>query len=64
MHYDADTLAEGKRKCKAALQKELGLPVKPDVPVLGFIGRLDYQKVGWDGCMLDWIGCLNHQKVG
>ncbi len=28
-----------------ALQKELGLPINPDVPVLGFIGRLDYQKV-------------------
>lgn len=29
---------------KAALQKELSLPVKPDVPFIGFIGRLDYQK--------------------
>lgn len=43
-HYDVDTLAEGKAKCKAALQKELGLPVDPDAPMLGFIGRLDYQK--------------------
>ncbi|WIA09124.1 hypothetical protein OEZ85_008536 [Tetradesmus obliquus] len=42
--YDMDTLAEGKRQCKMALQKELGLPVDPDVPLLGFIGRLDYQK--------------------
>ena len=24
--------------------QELGLPVNPDVPLLGFIGRLDYQK--------------------
>ena len=24
--------------------QELGLPVNPDVPMLGFIGRLDYQK--------------------
>ncbi|VAI82794.1 unnamed protein product [Triticum turgidum subsp. durum] len=35
-------------KCKAELQKELGLPVREDVPLLdsqiGFIGRLDYQK--------------------
>ena len=29
---------------QAALQKELGLPVDPDVPLFGFIGRLDYQK--------------------
>lgn len=27
-----------------ALQKELGLPVNPDIPLFGFIGRLDYQK--------------------
>ena len=29
---------------KAALQKELSLPERPDVPLIGFIGRLDYQK--------------------
>jgi glycogen synthase len=34
----------GKQKCKAALQKELGLAVDPSVPLLGFIGRLDHQK--------------------
>ncbi|KAJ7543722.1 hypothetical protein O6H91_09G050100 [Diphasiastrum complanatum] len=34
----------GKAECKAALQKELGLAVRPDVPFIGFIGRLDYQK--------------------
>lgn len=27
-----------------ALQRELGLPEDPDIPLLGFIGRLDYQK--------------------
>ena len=43
--YDENTLVEGKAACKAALQKELGLPVNPDVPMIGFIGRLDYQKV-------------------
>lgn len=42
--YDITTLKAGKAACKAALQKELGLPVNPDVPLLGFIGRLDYQK--------------------
>ncbi len=36
--------AQGKAACKAALQKELGLPVDPSKPLLGFIGRLDYQK--------------------
>ena len=32
---------------KVALQKELGLPVKPDVPLLGVVGRLAGQK-GFD----------------
>ena len=34
----------GKAACKAALQRELGLPEDPSVPLLGFIGRLDFQK--------------------
>ena len=42
--YDINSLDQGKGACKAALQAEWGLPVNPDVPVLGFIGRLDYQK--------------------
>ncbi|KAI3975600.1 hypothetical protein MKX01_017513 [Papaver californicum] len=42
-HYSIDDFT-GKQECKAALQKELGLPVRPDVPLIGFIGRLDYQK--------------------
>lgn len=35
----------GKAQCKAALQRELGLPEDAGVPLLGFIGRLDFQKV-------------------
>ncbi|GLT63661.1 hypothetical protein SLA2020_362070 [Shorea laevis] len=42
-HYSADDLS-GKVQCKISLQKELGLPVRPEVPLIGFIGRLDYQK--------------------
>lgn len=34
----------GKAVCKRALQREFRLPPEPDVPVIGFIGRLDYQK--------------------
>ncbi|KAI5072640.1 hypothetical protein GOP47_0012746 [Adiantum capillus-veneris] len=41
--YTLDDLS-GKAECKAALQKELGLAVRPEVPLVGFIGRLDYQK--------------------
>ncbi|KAL4856848.1 Granule-bound starch synthase 2 [Chlorella vulgaris] len=42
-NYDVDTL-DKKNQCKMALQKELGLPVDANIPMLGFIGRLDYQK--------------------
>ncbi|GMP24892.1 hypothetical protein CsSME_00002001 [Camellia sinensis var. sinensis] len=42
-HYSIHDLS-GKVECKIALQKELGLPIDPDCPLIGFIGRLDYQK--------------------
>lgn len=34
----------GKVQCKAQLQRELGLPVRADRPMFGFISRLDFQK--------------------
>lgn len=34
----------GKALCKEALQKQLGLPCRPNAPVICFIGRLDHQK--------------------
>ena len=40
----ASVIPAGKASCKEALQKELGLRVDKDIPLLGFIGRLDYQK--------------------
>ena len=39
-HYNADTFREGKALCKAALQKEVGLPVRPDVPLMVMVTRL------------------------
>ena len=57
--FDAQDLA-GKARCKAALQEEAGLPVRPDVPLLAFVARLVPQKgidvfahaldtiLGWD----------------
>jgi len=42
--YNANTFAQGKAACKADIQKELGLPVEPDVPLFGFVGRLADQK--------------------
>lgn len=41
--YDAHDLT-GKSLQKAALQKELGLPVDPRIPLFGNIGRLVHQK--------------------
>jgi starch synthase len=41
--YSPEDLS-GKAACKAAIQQELRLPVRPDVPVLGLVARLDYQK--------------------
>ena len=39
-HYNADTFVEGKAKCKAALQAEVGLPQEPDVPLMVMVTRL------------------------
>ena len=39
-HFNAETFVEGKAKCKAALQEEVGLPVKPDVPLAVMVTRL------------------------
>src|SRR6185312_167939 len=34
----------GKLACKAALQAEMGLPARPDVPLIGIVSRLASQK--------------------
>ncbi|WOK97858.1 soluble starch synthase 2-2, chloroplastic/amyloplastic [Canna indica] len=57
-NYDLETLQVGKAQCKAALQRELGLPVRDDVPIIAFIGRLDGQKG------IDLIADAMHWFVG
>ncbi|KAI9173586.1 hypothetical protein LWI28_003399 [Acer negundo] len=42
--YDADTVTEAKPLLKEALQAEVGLPVDRNIPLIGFIGRLEEQK--------------------
>lgn len=43
-HYSADDFLKGKAGCKEALQREFDLPVEPDIPLIGFVGRLTDQK--------------------
>ena len=45
--YCTDSYGEGKRVCKRALQREFGLEMAPDRPLIGFVGRLAGQK-GFD----------------
>jgi starch synthase len=42
-HYSARALS-GKARCKAALQREMGLDLRPDVPLLTMVSRLAEQK--------------------
>ncbi|RZB87714.1 Granule-bound starch synthase 1, chloroplastic/amyloplastic isoform C [Glycine soja] len=44
LHYDATTVTEAKLLLKEALQAEVGLPVDRNIPLIGFIGRLEEQK--------------------
>ncbi|EPS65732.1 granule-bound starch synthase 1, chloroplastic/amyloplastic, partial [Genlisea aurea] len=43
-HYDITTVMDAKPLLKEALQAAVGLPVDGNVPVIGFIGRLEEQK--------------------
>ncbi len=42
--YNAETAAAGKAENKRALQREMGLPERPDVPLFGMVTRLVAQK--------------------
>merc|ERR1712091_179459 len=42
--YDKTTVIEGKACAKQALQAEVGLPIDPEAPLFGYIGRLEEQK--------------------
>lgn len=55
---------KGKAACKAALQEAMGLPVRPEVPLIGFIGRLDQQK-GADLILgaMHWLASQDVQVV-
>lgn len=44
VRYSVETVAEGKARCKTALQVRLGLPVRSQVPLIGMVTRLVEQK--------------------
>ncbi len=57
VRYDATSVVAGKAACKAALQRELNLPVEPRTPLLAFVGRMVEQK-GIDqliAVIQDWV---------
>ncbi|KAK3153788.1 hypothetical protein QOZ80_2BG0181150 [Eleusine coracana subsp. coracana] len=63
-NYSLETVQTGKAQCKEALQKELGLPVRGDVPVIAFIGRLDHQKgVDLIAEAMPWIASQDVQVI-
>ncbi len=63
VNFSADNI-EGKAQCKAYLQKEMGLPEKPDTPVIGMVTRLVSHK-GLDlvKCVLDELLATSDVQV-
>ena len=64
-NYDVSNWQDGKTECKIALQQQLGLPERPDVAMIGLVGRLASQK-GWTlvlDVMRRWLPELNFQWV-
>ncbi len=62
-NYDASDWQLHKPKCKRVLQKELGLPERLDVPLIGLVGRLAQQK-GWSlilELMSRWLESMDVQ---
>lgn len=47
VRYDLESLEVGKPACKCALQERVQLPVRDDVPLLGMVSRMSWQK-GFD----------------
>ena len=63
--FDPTVGSEGKAKCKQALQVEANLEARPDVPLIGIVGRLASQK-GWSlilPVLRDWLEHVDAQWV-
>lgn len=61
-NYSLENWAQGKAACKRSLQESLGLPVRPDVPLIGIVGRLAEQK-GWDLILQLMRWWIDHRDV-
>jgi len=63
-HYTAASVAAGKAANRAALQAEIGLPLQPELPLLGIVSRLVEQK-GFDlfGPIADALAVLPLQLI-
>ena len=46
VNYNTETFAEGKRENKRRLQERLGLEQRDDVPLIGFVTRIDSRQKG------------------
>ena len=44
INYDCETVSDGKPICKNEIQKSMGLPEEPRIPLLGIVSRLTDQK--------------------
>jgi len=51
----------GKRACKTAVQQEFGLPVDPDIPLIGFVSRITQQKMA--DVILEVLPWIAEQKA-
>lgn len=62
--YNDETFIKGKAACKKALQEEMGLPVRADVPIIGIVSRLVSHK-GFDlvQAVLEELLCTEDVQV-
>ena len=56
-----DSDISGKRTCKAVLQQEFGLPVEPEIPLIGFVSRITHQKMA--DVILETLPWMAEQKT-
>jgi starch synthase len=73
VNFDENTVAEGKARNKELLQRRLGLPVAPELPLVGWVNRLTSQKgvdllrlaldTGLLGEKLQLIACADGEPI-